>query len=337
MVRVGIIGASGYSGAELLRLLIGRSDVSVNVLVANTSAGKNVEDLYPRFSGVSKLRFVRLEELDTHDLDLILLALPSGEAMNIVPTHISNGIRIIDLGGDFRLSDEKSYETYYGSPHAYPSLLGNVTYGLPELFHEDIRSSRFVSNPGCYPTSAILALHPVLKERIVEPDNIVITSLSGVSGAGRKASIDLSFTEINENVRAYKITGHQHVPEIKSVLQRSTGQMPLFSFVPHLIPVTRGIYTTIHCTLRGNHEVSEIHEVYNNYYGTAPFVRLTERIPQIQSVAHTNYCDIYSTITHETHQLIIISVIDNLVKGAAGQAIQNMNIMFGLKETTGLL
>jgi N-acetyl-gamma-glutamyl-phosphate reductase len=337
MIRAGIIGASGYSGAELLRLFMNRSDVSVQAVVANTSAGRKVEEIYPRFTGAGQRTFIRLEELKTHELDVVFLALPSGEAMNIVPHHFTNGIRVIDLGGDFRLSDTESYASYYGQIHTAPALLGKAVYGLPEIFYNDILSSGFVANPGCYPTSVILALYPVLKEMVIEPKGIVINSLSGVSGAGRKASVDLSFTEVNENIRAYKITGHQHVPEIKTVLQRSTGQTPVFSFVPHLIPITRGIYTTIHCPLRHTYDLSNLKELYYTYYGTAPFIRVADRIPQIQSVVYTNYCDIYFTIQPETNQLIIISVIDNLVKGAAGQAIQNMNIMFGLNETTGLL
>ncbi len=337
MIKAGIIGASGYSGAELLRLLANRSDVSVRAVVANTSAGKKVEDLYPRFRNVSGLTYIPLDQLSDNGLDVLFFALPSGEAMHLIPQRLGNGTRLIDLGGDFRLTDETMYESYYGHAHSSPSLLGGIVYGLPELFSREIAGSKFISNPGCYPTSVILALYPVLKDGVVEPEGIVINSLSGVSGAGRKASVDLSFSEVNENVRAYKVTNHQHIPEIRSVLARATGHTPAFSFVPHLIPITRGIYTTIHCTLAGKTSAAEIYELYQEHYRNAPFVRLTERIPQIQSVVFTNYCDIHVSVQPETNQLILISVIDNLVKGAAGQAIQNMNLMFGLDETTGLM
>jgi N-acetyl-gamma-glutamyl-phosphate reductase len=210
-------------------------------------------------------------------------------------------------------------------------------YGLPECNFHRIQEARLIANPGCYPTSAILALLPALHNAIIAPSGIVINSLSGVSGAGRNGSVDLSFSEVNENIRAYKIGTHQHIPEIQTVLQSATGKEVSFSFIPHLVPITRGIYTTIHADLQQSITDVDVTNLYKTFYSAAPFVRIKKNIPQITDVARTNYCDIHVTVNQRTRQLIIVSVIDNLIKGAAGQAIQNMNIMFRLPQEQGLL
>ena len=337
LIKTAIIGASGYSGAELLRLLSLRDDVSVNKVTAGSSVGKRVDELYPAFSGSVDLAFEPLSADRFDDIDVAFLALPSGEAMNLVPQLVNSVERIIDLSGDFRLRSASLYEQFYRHTHAAPSLLREAVYGLPELHKGDIATAKLIANPGCYPTSAILALLPVLKHRVIVPEGIVINSLSGVSGAGRTASLELSFTEVNENIRAYNIGTHQHIPEIQSVLEKATGQSIGFSFVPHLVPLNRGIYTTISARLQTELTESELFEIYQMFYQHAPFVRVKKEIPQIKNVVYTNYCDIGFTIERRTNQLILISVIDNLIKGAAGQAVQNMNIMFGLSEEKGLL
>jgi N-acetyl-gamma-glutamyl-phosphate reductase len=244
--------------------------------------------------------------------------------------------RMIDLGGDFRLPSAALYQEYYSHPHAAPELLGTSVYGLPEINFGRIREASLVANPGCYPTSAILALLPALSADLVAPEGIVVNSLSGVSGAGRSASLELSFSEVNENIRAYKIGTHQHIPEIESVLAAATGKGVSLSFVPHLVPITRGIYTTVHANLRRDLSAGEAHTIYSSFYSAAPFVRVKKQIPQITGVVRTNFCDLFVTVEPRTRQLVIISVIDNLVKGAAGQAIQNMNIMFALPQEKGL-
>jgi N-acetyl-gamma-glutamyl-phosphate reductase len=337
MVQIGIVGASGYSGVELLRLLSTRSDVNVSTVVASTSAGKRVDEVYPAFSHISDHAFEAYDPEQFKGLDVVFVALPSGEGMRVVPQLMGRVDRIIDLGGDFRLADVGLYEKFYGRKHMAIEFLCEAVYGLPELNRGQITSARLVANPGCYPTSALLPLLPMLKAGIVSARGIVINSLSGVSGAGRSASFEMSFAEVNENIRAYKVGNHQHIPEIQSVLERATGEEVSLSFVPHLLPLTRGIYTTIHAELATSCSAEDIRSVYSDFYADAPFVRVRHGIPQIKDVTNSNFCDIGFTVEPRTNQLIILSTIDNLVKGAAGQAIQNMNIMLGLPEETGLL
>jgi N-acetyl-gamma-glutamyl-phosphate reductase len=282
------------------------------------------------------LTFEQLSPDEVSPADITFVALPSGEAMSVVPPLVRSGRRTIDLSGDFRLGSAAVYEKFYHRTHVAPDLLSQAVYGLPELNKARIEDAVLVSNPGCYPTGAVLALLPALKHGIISPAGIVVNSLSGVSGAGRSASLELSFSEVNENIRAYKIGNHQHNPEIVSVLESATGKEISLSFVPHLVPLTRGIYSTIHARLDGAADLQEIVLLYESFYHDAPFVRIKHDIPQIKSVVNTNYCDIGFTIVEHTRQLVIISVIDNLVKGAAGQAVQNMNIMFRLPETQGL-
>lgn len=336
MIQVGIIGASGYSGAELMRLLSAHPDVTIARVIAGTSAGRRVDEMYPALSGSIDLAFESFDVNRLDGLDVVFLALPSGEGMNVVPQTMDLVERVIDLGGDFRLGSTDMYEKYYGHKHTAPDLLGEAVYGLPELNKERIANAHLIANPGCYPTAAILALLPVLEAGLVSATGIVINSLSGVSGAGRSTSVEMSFAEVNENIRAYKIGKHQHIPEIQSVLEQATGESIGFSFVPHLAPLTRGIYTTIHANLTESCTEQRIRSIYNDFYVDAPFVRVRTAIPQIKDVVYTNFCDIAFAIEHRTNQLIIISTIDNLIKGAAGQAIQNMNIMLGMPEETGL-
>jgi N-acetyl-gamma-glutamyl-phosphate reductase len=337
MIQVGIIGASGYSGAELMRLLIARRDVTIAKVISGTSAGRRVDELYPAFSGSIDLMFESFDPSQLDGLDVVFVALPSGEGMNVVPQIMDRVEHVIDLGGDFRLSNTDLYERFYGHKHTAPDLLGEAVYGLPELNKERIADAHLIANPGCYPTSAILPLLPVLKAGLISTTGIVINSLSGVSGAGRSASVEMSFAEVNENIRAYKVGTHQHIPEIQCILEQATGEAIGLSFVPHLVPLTRGIYTTIHADIKTSCTEEELHSVYADFYVDAPFVRVRQTIPQVKDVAYTNFCDIAFTIEHWTNQLIIISTIDNLIKGAAGQAIQNMNVMLGLPEEMGLL
>ncbi len=336
MVNAIIVGASGYSGAELLRVLSGHPEVRVKKVTAASSAGQRVDALYPALAGQCDLSYDELIPAGLEGIDVAFVALPSGEAMKVVPLLRERIGKIIDLGGDFRLRSPELYEQYYKRPHTAPELLGGAVYGLPEINRDAIAAASLIANPGCYPTAAILALLPALKHGIINPGGIVINSLSGVSGAGRSASVDMSFAEINENVRAYKIGTHQHIPEIESVLSGASGTAVTASFVPHLIPVTRGIYTTVHAALAVTVKAEEVATLYGGFYAPHPFVRITQKIPQLLAVSRTNFCDIAVAVEPRTNQLIVVSVIDNLVKGAAGQAAQNMNLMFGFPETTGL-
>jgi len=337
MINVGIVGASGYSGGELLRLLARSDKVQVRRVTAHSQAGVPVGAVHTDLDRAFTLTF---EEFDTEafqGLDCAFIALPSGEAMQIVPALQGKVGRIIDLGGDFRLRDAALYQRYYGRPHTAPALLGTAVYGLPEIHRERIRAASLIANPGCYPTSAILGLLPALAAGIIKPAGIVINALSGVSGAGRSKAVELSFSEVNENVRAYRIGTHQHIPEIQTVLGETGGREVRCSFIPHLVPITRGIYSTIHADLEGVHSPESVRNIYETYYRGEPFIRVMVGIPEIKNVAHTNFCNIATVIEPHSGKLVILSVIDNLVKGAAGQAIQNFNILFGLPEHHMLL
>ncbi|MCS6989473.1 MAG: N-acetyl-gamma-glutamyl-phosphate reductase [Chloroherpetonaceae bacterium] len=337
LVGTSVVGASGYSGAELLRFLLRHRGARIDRLFANASAGKTLADLYPDFRGRLEKTFEPYSLEAALESDCVFLALPSGEAMTIAPKLIERGKTVIDLGGDFRLRDVAQYEKFYKRKHAAPNLLPLAVYGLAEWNAEKIKSAKLVANPGCYPTSALLPLLPLLKERLIEPTNIVIVAMSGVSGAGRKADIDLSFAEVSDSVKAYRVGEHQHLPEIKQTLEDLTGQKVSLSFVPHLIPTTRGIYATIHATLAQGATSEKIFAAFERYYREKPFVRyLRDRIPELKGVLRLNFCDIGFRTFDETNQLILCSAIDNLVKGAAGQAVQNFNLIFGFDETESL-
>lgn len=331
-LRVAVIGASGYSGGELLRLLAPDPGVRVEVATAHAQAGRVVGEVHPFLAGRVPLTLTAFDAKAVEGLDCVFIALPSGEAMRIVPALVGKVGCIIDLGGDLRLPTAALYEQYYRKPHAAPQLLGEAVYGLPELNRERIRGAKLIANPGCYPTSVILALLPAIKAGLVNPRGIVANALSGVSGAGKSAAVEMSFAEINENVRAYRIGDHQHTPEITTVLEQVAGVPVTLSFVPHLIPVTRGIHTTVQADLAAPVTEAEIRRVYAEHYRGEPFVRFGTRIPELRAVQHTNCCDCAAFVDPQTGKLVVISVIDNLVKGAAGQAVQNLNLVFGRPE-----
>ena len=337
-IHVSLIGASGYSGVELIKILLHHPDVVLDNLFAHTTAGKHLSDVAPIFGKTFDLV---LESFSTEKIaqsDLVFIALPSGEALNLVPQILAAGKKVIDLGGDFRLKDTSLYERYYKTKHTALKELADAVYGFPEWHASQLKNASFISNPGCYPTSAILPLAPLLKDGVIENTGIAVSSLSGVSGAGKSASLDMSFTEVNESVRAYKVGTHKHIPEIRASLEEISGKPANVTFVPHLIPITRGIYTSSYATLAPGKTGTDILAAYEKYYANAPFVRYSAtKIPDIKHVAYTNYIDIGFNVFSENGQVVVLSVIDNLIKGAAGQAVQNMNVMFGLAETEGLL
>ncbi len=331
-LRVAVVGASGYSGGELLRLLAGAPDITVEVATAHAQAGRAVGEVHPFLAGRLSLGLTAFDAEALAGLDCVFIALPSGEAMRIVPSLLGRVGCVIDLGGDLRLPTAELYGKYYRKTHAAPHLLGEAVYGLPELNRERLRGAKLIANPGCYPTSAILALLPAVKAGLVRPGGIVINALSGVSGAGRSSAPELSFAEMDGNVRAYRIGDHQHVPEIAGVLGEVAGEPVTVSFVPHLLPVTRGIYTTVHADLKEPVAEAFVRSVYAEHYLKEPFVRFGVRIPELRDVQHTNYCDLAVFVEPHTGKLVVTSVIDNLVKGAAGQAVQNLNLAFGRPE-----
>jgi len=337
-VNISIIGASGYSGAELLRILARHKYATVEKLFANASAGKRVSDIYPWFSGGVDLAYEVYSVNAVASSDIVFIALPSGEAMNLVPELVERGKRVIDLGGDFRLKDASLYEKFYKHEHKAKDVLPRAVFGLPEWNRPQIKAASLVANPGCYPTSAIIPLAPVLKEGLIRKTGITVSSLSGVSGAGRSATVELSFAEVNESVKAYKVGVHQHIPEMTTVLEEITGDHVSLTFVPHLLPVTRGIYTSIFAPLAKNATQADVASAFDKYYGKESFVRCSgTAIPEMKNVNYTNYIDIGFRVYPDNNHLILLSAIDNLVKGAAGQAVQNMNLMCGFDETEGLL
>ena len=338
MIKVGIVGISGYSGEATLELLLKHPDVRVTYVSANNTKGKIV-DIWPQLAGKTNHYCEKFDYKKAVALcDLVFLAVPHTVSMTIAPKLLDAGIPVIDLSGDYRLSTAYQYKKWYGTAHKDIANLGEAVYGLPELYREDIKKAKLVSNPGCYPTAALLALAPFVSIHGNSVQSIIIDAKSGVSGAGRKASVALNFCEVNENFKAYKVLNHQHAPEIDLYLSKISHKPVKINFVPHLLPVNRGILETIYVHLDQKVLKSVLHKVYKQFYKTEPFVRIVplDEQPELKNVVGTNMCDIGLAISADKRLLVITSAIDNLIKGAAGQAVQNMNIMSGFKETAGL-
>lgn len=337
MIKVGIIGATGYVGAELLRLLLSHSKVTVVSISSVSFEGEKIENIYKNFLNKTDLI---LEDSSSviKKSDVIFTALPHGLSEDIANECIINNKICIDIGADFRLSSEEDYKKWYKKEWSQKELHKNSIYGLPELNREKIRSSRLIANPGCYPTSIELGLMPLLLNSKIYLDNIICDSKSGSTGAGRSLSLKTHFTETNENFNAYSIGCHRHIPEIEEVLSTMANENVSITFTPHLLPINRGILSTIYCKLKENSNLNEIHKLYKEVYKDKPFVNILPlgETAQIKQVKLSNYCNISLHKDHNHNRLIIISVIDNMIKGAAGQAIQNMNIILGFDEMEGL-
>ncbi len=339
MLKVFICGGSGYTGGELLRILAGHKYIEVVGVTSERSAGKKVNELFPAFFIYKDLKFESLDiEKIKNKADIYFLALPHGKSQEIVFKLLQNNKKIIDLSADFRLKDASQYEAWYKTQHLFPEIIKEAVYGLPELYKEQIKSARLVANPGCYPTSIILPLYPFIKEDIIDPETIVADSKSGVSGAGRKAEINLSYCEVNEDFRAYNVAKHRHTPEIEQELSRVAGNPLKIDFITHLLPLNRGILSTIYTKLKKMIKTEEAIEILKRFYENEPFIKILQEgnFPNIKDVKGTNYCFIGAQVNQRTSRLILISTIDNLVKGASGQAVQNMNIIAGFEETEGL-
>ncbi len=336
-IQAAIVGASGYSGVELVKLLLHHPRVELAHVIGSSTVGQRLDEVYPYFRKRTDL-VIEAYDLDiVKNMDIVFLALPHGEAMARVPELIEAGIRVIDFSGDFRLRAPEVYERWYKLPHSAPEYLQKAVYGLPELFGEEIPTCQLLSNPGCYPTGASLTVAPILSQTYVNIESIAITAMSGTSGAGKKARLDLIFSEVNETMKAYRVGSHQHTPEIHATLERVAGRTLNVVFIPHLIPITRGIYTTVCLPLKEAVTPETVLNVYQDFYREAPFVRVLEdRPPEIKFVTGTNYCDISVAIDNTQTFVILTSTIDNLMKGAAGQAVQNMNLMLGFPEKEGL-
>lgn len=334
--RIGIIGASGYTGSELLRILSNHSMVSIDSVTSESHSGKRVSDIYPHLDSVIEKKLIRADEMDISSIDTLILALPHRVSMNYVAKVWDEDVDIIDLSGDFRLSSVDRYEKWYETKHSCPELNDKAVFGLPELFRDMIKGSRFVSNPGCYPTSAILGLAPFLKEKLVKETSIVIDSKSGVTGAGAKAKITTHFPNVHDDFKAYGLRTHRHTPEIEDALSIYSGSVVSVQFTPHLLPVNRGILTTSYCELKDGVNVEEVQEALLGSYLEEPFVRIRDKPPSIKDVRGSNFCDIHAEVDKRTGRLIVVTTIDNLVKGASGQAVQNLNLMRGYDESEGL-
>lgn len=338
-VNIAICGGSGYTGIELLRILAGHPFVRVTAVTSERSAGKRVADVFPHLHAYGTMTYSPLDKARlSGSAEVFFLALPHGASQETVQYFHAKKKKVIDLSADYRLTDPKVYEAWYGTAHAFHGTLKHAVYGIPELHRSEIRKARLIANPGCYPTGAILGLMPALRHAVINPKRIIIDSKSGTSGAGRKADTAYAYCEVNEGFRAYGIGTHRHTPEIEQELSLISGRKLMVSFTPHLLPVDRGILTTIYAPLSGKKAGEEILRLYTDAYGKEPFVRVLPygASPNIKNVRGSNLCHIGITVNARTKTLVIVTAIDNLVRGAAGQAIHNMNIMMGFHETAGL-
>jgi N-acetyl-gamma-glutamyl-phosphate reductase len=338
MVRASIAGASGYTGFELIRILSCHPGVELTAITSRAQAGQRLDAVYPALRGHCDLVFQEPDpDALTTGADVVFTALPHQAAMDMVPALLARGVKVVDLSADYRFREAAVYETWY-QQHKTPELLAEAVYGLPELYRDRIRSARLVGNPGCYPTSVILAMAPVLSRRMVVPETIIADSKSGVSGAGRGASLTTHFCEANDGFKAYKVAEHRHTPEIEQELSLLAGKPVTITFTPHLVPMTRGILSTVYASAAEGVTSSDIAEAFAAFYEKAPFVRLCQgkELPSTLQVRGSNYCDIAWKLDERTRRLIVVSVIDNLTRGASGQAVCNMNLICGLPEGMGI-
>jgi N-acetyl-gamma-glutamyl-phosphate reductase len=337
VIKVGVVGGTGYTGVELLRLLATHPNVNLTAVTSRSEAGTFVADLFPSLRGFLTTKFSVPEESALAECDLVFFATPNGVAMKSVPELVNQGVRVIDLAADFRLKDQQEWEHWYQQDHACPEYLEQAVYGLPEVNREAIKTAKLVANPGCYPTSVQLGLLPLLEANCIHTDSIIADCKSGVSGAGRKASLGTSLCEVSESVKAYAVPGHRHLPEIKQGLKAIRGADVDIVFVPHLMPMLRGIHATVYARLNGEGAL-DFQQLFEKRYENEAFVDVLPAgsHPETRSVKGANFCRIAVHQPLDGNTVVVLSVIDNLVKGAAGQAVQNMNIMFGLSESLGL-
>jgi len=337
MIKAGIIGASGYAGCEVLRFLLNHPEAEVTAISAHSDKGKKVSDIYPSLYQVCDMTL--LEDDEVIDLcDVVFGGLPAGVSEDYAQKCMDKGVKFIDLGADFRLDSEDAYKQWYGLSYKNPELHKKQVYGLPEAHREDIKQASLIGNPGCYPTSVNLGLMPVLKNHFQTSNKIIVNSASGVTGAGKKLTEDTHFPKTNESFHPYKTANHRHTPEIEQELSKMAGEDIHVTFVPHLLPVNRGIVSTMYVSVKDDLTLEDIYNAYTDMYKDETFVRVLPlgANADLKFVQYTNFCNISLAMDERDHTLVVVSTIDNMVKGTAGQAIQNMNLMFGLDETTGL-
>ena len=333
--KVCIFGGTGYTGVELIRLLVNHPHVEIYQITSRKDKGKRVDEIYPSFRGILNNIFVSPEDADLKNVDIVFFATPNGIAMNYADSLISDGKIVIDLAADFRIKDKDVWEKWYGMKHKSPNLIDQAVYGLPEINRDIIKKSKLIANPGCYPTAIQLALIPLLKKKLINPTNIIADAKSGISGAGRNLELKLLMSEAEEDFRAYGIGGHRHLPEIEENLASICGEDVKLTFVPHLVPMVRGIHATLYVECIKDFEV---YDIFESFYEDEPFVDVmpANMSPNTKSVRASNFCRISFHKETDSNRLIIFSVIDNLMKGAAGQAIQNMNIVMDWPEASGI-
>jgi N-acetyl-gamma-glutamyl-phosphate reductase len=341
--KVAVVGASGYTGEELVRLLLAHPHVDLVAATSRQLAGQSLAEVFPRFAHHKTAASLKFSNPDPKQLareaSLIFLALPHGLAAEFAKPLLSAGVRVVDLSADFRIKDAAVYQEFYGHGHSAPDLLGQSVYGLPEIYRDKIRDAKFVACPGCYPTSILIPLRPLIRRKAIDRKTILISSMSGVSGAGRKVETDYLFSECNESVRPYGVPKHRHLSEIEQELSILAGEKIVVQFTPHLVPVSRGIVTTVYADIAGEVVTFDPALVFNSAYGEEPFVRLLgdERLPDTKNVVGTNFIDVQWKIDKRTNRIVVMSALDNIVKGASGQAVQCMNLMLGLSESAGLI
>lgn len=338
-MKVSIIGTTGYGGAELIRFLQHHPHLEIATLYAYSKEGMNISEVFPHLNGVRKesLKAIDVDRI-AEETDLVFFATPSGISSKLAPDILDRGVKVIDLSGDFRLHTQEMYQEWYGKEGTDSPWLQKAVYGLSEWARDQVREATLIANPGCYPTATLLGLIPLLKKGIIDPNTVIVDAKSGVSGAGRGLSPATHFSEVNDSISAYKVGRHQHIPEMEQVASEFAGEKVTLSFTPHLVPMTRGILSVIYASLTEGIEANQLQKWYEEVYADAPFVRIREAgsHPKTKEVYGSNYCDIAVHVEERTGRVIILSVIDNLVKGAAGQAIQNANLMLGIPEETGL-
>ncbi|MCI7226335.1 MAG: N-acetyl-gamma-glutamyl-phosphate reductase [Lachnospiraceae bacterium] len=339
MIKAGIIGATGYAGAEIVRLLMGHPEVEIKWLGSRSYIDQRYADIYRNMFQIVE-DICKDDNLDklAEEVDVIFTATPQGFCASVINEEILAKVKVIDLSADFRIKDVAIYEKWYGIEHKSPEYIKEAVYGLCEINREDIKKARLVANPGCYTTCSILSLYPLVKEGLIDPSTIIIDAKSGTSGAGRGAKVDNLFCEVNENMKAYGVATHRHTPEIEEQLGYAAGQEIVLNFTPHLVPMNRGILVTAYASLKEKVSYETVKAAYDKYYEKEKFVRVLEKdvCPQTKWVEGSNYVDVNFKIDERTGRVIVMGALDNLVKGAAGQAVQNMNLVFGLDESTGL-
>lgn len=338
MIKAAVLGATGYAGIELVRLLSNHPEVSIEFLGSQSFDGKKISDVYQNFEGILDKDCSAIDMDEVQKCDVAFCALPHGASKTVIPELVERGLKVIDLSGDFRYDDVKVYEKWYGEEHSSPELSNEAVYGLCELHRDKVSGARLVANPGCYTTCSILGAAPLMASKLGDTKNIIIDAKSGVTGAGRTTSLPFQFCECTENTKAYKVATHRHTSEIEQELSKLAGEELMVSFTPHLVPLKRGILSTIYINLKKKMTTKEVVDLYKEYYKDEFFVRVKDEgsLPETKFVAGSNFVDIGVVVDERLNRAVIVSSIDNIVKGAAGQAVQNMNILFGLDEKTGL-